>query len=413
MDRAALGQFREELCSIHAAMVAQQAKLIDKIAEAQAGGYWEADGAGNVADWLMATLKVDYRTASGWVELARRLQELPVLAHSFSEGRMPFESVAAAAKLAEPETDAFIAAEAEALPAARLLQAVKHKEALAAQQANPAPRASLRWFFDNEGWCQFRGWLPPDDGARVIAAIERGEAHLDGPNPETGAWDPAETKAAHALVALSDTALGTDDDPARATVVVHVDLESLITGEGSGELAPGGVVTAQVVRKLACDGNIEAVLEDRRGVVGIARSRRQIPHHLARHLKKRDGGCRFPGCGRTRHLHAHHIQHWVNGGATEITNLIMLCHRHHSLMHEGRWSITGNPEPGPGSESTLRFIRDDGSVYQPAPSMAAAGLPAVAAGPPPVDGPPPAAAGPPATAAGPPPRDAGLPERLL
>jgi hypothetical protein len=121
MDREALATFREELCSLHAGIVSEQARLIEKIAECAAGGYWEADGAGSVSDWLMATLNVDYRCASEWVELARRLSELPVLSRSFSEGRMPFASVNAAAKLADPETDAFITAEAEASSTATLL----------------------------------------------------------------------------------------------------------------------------------------------------------------------------------------------------------------------------------------------------------------------------------------------------
>jgi hypothetical protein len=412
MERAALERFREELCCIHAAMVSHQARLIDKIAEATSGGYWQADGAGSVADWLMATLRVDYRTASGWVELARRLKELPVLAQSFSEGRMPFESVAAAARLAEPETDAFITAEAEAVAAPTLLKALRNKEALEAQQASPAPRSSLRWFFDNEGWCRFMGWLSPEEGAKVIAAIERAEDHLDGPDPDTGAWDPADTKAAHGLVALSDTALGSDDDPGRATVVVHIDAEALESGEGSGELSAGGVVPAQVVRKLACDARIETVLEASAGAVGIGRARRQIPAHLLRYLKKRDGGCRFPGCARRRHLHAHHIKHWVNGGPTDITNLVMVCNRHHSLLHEGGWSLSGNPEPGPGRGSSLRFLRQDGSVYVPAPPVDAAR--AGVDGPPPVGGPPPdPAAAPPGVLRPLALVGAALPEKLL
>jgi len=53
----------------------------------------------------------------------------------------------------------------------------------------------------------------------------------------------------------------------------------------------------------------------------------------------RDAGCRFPGCGRTRWLQAHHIEHWAHGGPTALPNLILLCQHHHQCVHEGGWRL--------------------------------------------------------------------------
>ncbi|WP_342766718.1 HNH endonuclease signature motif containing protein [Williamsia limnetica] len=47
-------------------------------------------------------------------------------------------------------------------------------------------------------------------------------------------------------------------------------------------------------------------------------------------LFERDRGCRHPGCCRTRHLHAHHVRLWRNGGTTDADNLILLCSNHNS-----------------------------------------------------------------------------------
>jgi hypothetical protein len=58
----------------------------------------------------------------------------------------------------------------------------------------------------------------------------------------------------------------------------------------------------------------------------------------------------FPGCGRIRWLKAHHIVHWTRGGRTDLDNLVLVCHAHHRLVHEGGWSIRG----APGRE--LRFL---------------------------------------------------------
>ena len=77
--------------------------------------------------------------------------------------------------------------------------------------------------------------------------------------------------------------------------------------------------------------------------IGIGRRSRIVPAWLRRHVDHRDGGCRFPGCGHTRWTDAHHIRHWGKGGPTDLDNLVLLCHAHHRLIHEGGWTIRGHP----------------------------------------------------------------------
>jgi hypothetical protein len=65
---------------------------------------------------------------------------------------------------------------------------------------------------------------------------------------------------------------------------------------------------------------------------------------MRRALEARDGGCRFPGCG-LRFTKGHHIMHWGDGGATKLDNLVLLCDHHHTLVHEGGFSMD-MPQPG-------------------------------------------------------------------
>ncbi len=89
-------------------------------------------------------------------------------------------------------------------------------------------------------------------------------------------------------------------------------------------------------RRLACDGAIVALLEDSNRIpLSIGRKSRSIPPGMRRALVARDGGCRFPGCTHTKFVDGHHIQHWANGGETCLDNLVLLCRRHHRLVHEG------------------------------------------------------------------------------
>ena len=77
------------------------------------------------------------------------------------------------------------------------------------------------------------------------------------------------------------------------------------------------------------------------------------PETVRRALEARDGGCRFPGCSHARYVDAHHIKHWADGGETTLDNLILLCRRHHRLLHEAGFTIHGHP----GGE--LEFRRPD------------------------------------------------------
>ncbi|MCE9620709.1 MAG: HNH endonuclease, partial [Actinomycetia bacterium] len=87
-----------------------------------------------------------------------------------------------------------------------------------------------------------------------------------------------------------------------------------------------------------CDCIIHSILRDANSApVGFGRARYTVPRKLFRQIAARDGGCRFPGCNRhVRHSDAHHIIYWRDGGETEYWNLVLLCSRHHHLVHQQR-----------------------------------------------------------------------------
>jgi hypothetical protein len=86
---------------------------------------------------------------------------------------------------------------------------------------------------------------------------------------------------------------------------------------------------------LACDGTrVDVDISDSGEILNVGRARRTIPAAIGRALWLRDGGCRVPGCGRKRHLQAHHIEEWADGGETSSANLVLLCTAHHAAVHE-------------------------------------------------------------------------------
>ena len=204
-------------------------------------------------------------------------------------------------------------------------------------------------------------------------------------------------RKADALVLMAEALLQstttTSSSADRYQVVVHVDRATLSggvspsggakpvgkpAGETSGETiedpvgGPAGepdcyieqesAIPVETARRLCCDAKLVAMLEENGDVLSVGRRTRAIPPSLRRALRRRDGRCQFPGCSATRFVDAHHIQHWADGGETELDNLTELCRHHHRLVHEGGFGVARH-----GGE--LQFTRPDGSkISQAAPT---------------------------------------------
>jgi hypothetical protein len=178
-----------------------------------------------------------------------------------------------------------------------------------------------------------------------------------------------EQQRADALALLAETALHHGIDPGtpgeRYQVVVHVDAAVLADPDQDGQsvLEDGLRVPAGTSQRLACDGSRVVMRHDEDGrVVEIGARTRTIPSALRRALQHRDQGCRFPGCGQRRG-EGHHVRHWAAGGPTVLSNLALLCRRHHRTVHEDGYQVARLPD------GTLEFRRPDGRVLPDVPPV--------------------------------------------
>jgi hypothetical protein len=142
-------------------------------------------------------------------------------------------------------------------------------------------------------------------------------------------------------------------------IVVHVSAETLRDRQaGRCEIENGAGVSADTCRRLACDCSLMHVTENDDGSpLDIGRKTRSIPPALRRAMHSRDQGCRFPGCCNDKYLDGHHIEHWVNGGATKLSNLVSLCRFHHRQVHEGGMRIRIL------DDGALRFLKPNGDSF--------------------------------------------------
>ncbi len=314
-----------------------------------------ADGSPDMVQWLSARYGLAHRSARRLVDTARRVAEP---SSRFEEGDLSFDQVEAISKIATPETESELVEEAPGLTVAGLERA--------ARRADPPHRDDVMTAHEerylsiqrtlNGVSGTMNAKLPGAELDMVESAI-RVRADRVPVNPETGRFDPYPQRMADGLVELAATS--GDDNETPPQITVNVDLQALVT-ETSGvtEIGLGSVIPNDTARRLACDSIVECAVYRNNRVVGVGRRTRRVPGWLRRLLQARDGGCRFPGCGRASWVHAHHILHWSQGGPTDLDNLILLCGWHHRFLHEHRWKITND-------QRRFTFHRPDGSAYPP------------------------------------------------
>jgi hypothetical protein len=193
-----------------------------------------------------------------------------------------------------------------------------------------------------DGRIVIRGLLDPVGGATLRVAL----APLCA---RSGVGDDRsrDRRLADALVELAYHALDHGFSTERGSTRPHLQLTASVEtvmglkGAPGGDLEFAGAVPAATVQRLACDASIRRVLlGPDSAVIDVGRALR-VPSGAARAaLRVRDGGCVWPGCDRPASwTNAHHVLHWGHGGDTDLDNLVLLCHRHHWLVHEGGWQL--------------------------------------------------------------------------
>jgi 5-methylcytosine-specific restriction endonuclease McrA len=228
-----------------------------------------------------------------------------------------------------------------------------------------------------DGTVTVRGRLSPEVGALLLKALTAArEALYQRERASAAAAQPVDVSAemptmaqqqADALQLLAETALHHGIDPGTPAehyqVVVHVDATVLEDPDQPGQsvVEDGTRVSAETSQRLGCDASRVVMKHDEDGrIFEVGAKTRTIPPALRRALLHRDRSCRFPGC-HGRFCQAHHIRHWAQGGPTTLSNLVLLCRRHHRAVHEEGYQVDRLPD------GELRFRRPDGRVIPNVP----------------------------------------------
>jgi hypothetical protein len=370
------GRLEEDFAELQRASEVIDAERLRRLAEIERRGSYQRDGHLSAASWLASTFKVAWGTARGEVRMARALEDMPVTRRALEDGELSMSAARVLVDARDADHEAFRSSEATLVEAARIhsMQDVRRvaaywrqaaeREAAMGGDEKLRERRRLHASVTFMGMVRVDGDLDPETGETLLTALR---AVLDAES-RSGSPDDGRTPAQRRADALGEVCrqwLDLGERPMvageRPHVTVTVDEEALAGGAGqTSELDHAGPADPALARRVGCDGSIRrVVMAGRSEPLDVGRRTPVVSPALRRAVIVRDRGCRFPGCDRPHSwCDAHHVVHWADGGPTALANLVLLCRRHHRMVHgSGGFRLAladGRPV----------FRRPDGSVLE-------------------------------------------------
>src|SRR5262245_16600259 len=398
-NHTALDHLEAQITELWGHLNAATYRFLLLIAEFDRSEAYARHGLVSTAQWLNWQCGIGKVAAREKVRVARSLEALPEISAAFASGEFSYSKVRAMTRVATAANESVLVSIGRHGTATHVENLVKkyrwtQRRDAGALAHNQQLNRQVHSFYDETDTFVLHARLPAEVGALVRKALEiagdivrehseeEARARIEASNVarsrselEAGTWAINDKERSHAsrradaLKLIVETFLATTSAEVEDTssadryqVVVHVDqavLTEPIAASGAEphrcEIDDGPALALDTVRRLGCDGTIVGIVEDEDGEpLDVGRKTRSIPLPLKRALRSRDGGCRFPGCDRTRFTEGHHVKHWADGGETKLSNLVSLCGFHHKLVHEGGFGLTAT------DDGLFVFTRPDG-----------------------------------------------------
>ena len=376
----------EQIAELAAHIDAAMHGLLTAIRAFDAALGWAKQGAVSCAHWLAWRIGWDLTTARERLRVAKKLGELPIVDEELRLGAMSYSKARAISRVATASNEQLWVEYAKRMPASgldklcRSFAGVLSNVALKAEYV-AAKRAATRRTLD-DGMVKIELVLTNDEAAVVWTAIHAG---VGAKNPHTSAEASAPASAAAPKITLTmqradavmaifhERVRGNRPQRSPVEIIVTVPLAGL---QASAEASPphlamtadGEPLAAATARRLCCDAGVAtAIVDDTGQPLSVGRKTRTIPAAINRALLLRDRTCRFPGCTHRHFVDGHHVEHWINGGATALRNLVLLCGTHHRLVHEGGFRVEADNTAVASGAHAWRFFDPRGHLVSAQP----------------------------------------------
>ena len=333
---------RERLVQRRRVIDLQEIAFAREAAEFAASDAWDEDGSVSAIDWMRFNCHMNAGAAANAIAVGESLERLPESHQAVIDGEIGFAHLVVMARTADALDDRFeekgLVEKARENSPGKFFYICHHArhaadpKRYAAEEAEQVEQRRLKLSTWMDGSLLINGQLDPVGGAALLTAIQP-LARKSGAHDDRS----LEQRNADALVELAS------GGGSQAQIQVTSSIETLVglAGSPAAEMEFSLPVSSKTIERLACDSSIARVLLNSESlVIDVGRSKRVVSEPGRRALAARDGHCRWTGCDRPpSRSAAHHVVHWIHGGTSDLDNLILLCHRHHRMVHEGGWQI--------------------------------------------------------------------------
>src|SRR5476651_1792052 len=332
-----------------------EAEFTRRVRRFDKGGGYAATAALTAQAWLRWKCNFSPAAAAGRVAVARELESLPLATEAFADGDFSYPHAAMIARTAEKlgdkmeaNAETIMVTAAKEMDLGRLrvvtlkLQHFMDPDSVR-EEANESHELRFLHFSQTlDGVFYMNGRFDAEAGAIIQIALNA----LSGPPTPDDKRTPKQRRA-DSLVELARQKLDSGTLPQvggqKPHVAVTVSMATLANQPGSpaADLEWAQPIPAETARRLACDAAITPIFLGSESAQPMAgQTSRSISGSQRKALVVRDKGCRFPGCDRPADwTDVHHLKHWADGGKHVMDNLILLCRRHHRMVHEEGWQL--------------------------------------------------------------------------
>ena len=355
VDDLALTRVMQRLEAVVRIAKGGQGTVVREISRRQAQ---RGQAAATTADLLARALRLSPGEARREADLAEGLAALPGTAAALADGRIGVSQAQTVVRKAEEVKDRDDAAELLAVVdqvGATTGQLVDRNrlgreidtavaktgvDLLAERERTAFRRRSLSWTV-RDGMHVLHAELDPVGGATVRAMLDSLSDKAD--EKDTRGFLQRQADALVEMATLADTGRGVPKgtlQSARVLLSVTPDTLHGVAGAEPAVLDGHGPVSTELARQLCCDATVNVVTmsPDGRALDATPDERLPSPRQRAAVIA-RDKSC--VGCGAAvSQCEIHHITWWSAGGRTVTDNLVLVCWRCHTHVHQLGWQIT-------------------------------------------------------------------------
>ena len=316
---------------------------------------WKNSGASHCAVWMNLELGISLQLGWEYLRVGRKLRLLPTTTALFRAGKLSWSKIRLIVNVADPDNEKTLchaALDASVTTVKKLCNEYRWTQDDNGESENERAMRqwddrSLLWDELSTGSTRIQLILPPEIAQAFLSSVEHSLNQTDADNSDT----KISQRRADAAILMAETSLqaaGRDIATAdRYQVIVSMEAPEVVSEETSHSPSPSkrptvkgaNYIAQETAKRIACDCSISTITKTDGEPIDIGRKSRLWPNGMTRAIKDRDQHCQFYGCTHTHNLQIHHIVHWANGGSTSVENGVCLCHYHHTLVHEGGYSI--------------------------------------------------------------------------